>query len=102
MNTSPVWQVFSHSWRDCAQLGPPYAIAKLCMKRTNNKSLPDPNTKSLRREKFTRRGFLKVGSTALAVAGIVPSVVALDRSRSDPGPANQTLDGQNQDSMWPP
>jgi oxalate decarboxylase len=68
------------------------------MKRLNNKSV----TKSPIPGKFTRRGFLKVGSTALAVAGIVPSVGALDRSRSDPGPANETLDGQNQDSMWPP
>jgi len=68
------------------------------MKRLNNKSV----TKSPTAGKFTRRGFLKVGSTALAVAGIVPSVGALDRSRSDPGPANLTLDGQNQDSMWPP
>jgi len=72
------------------------------MKRFNEESLPDANTKSSTREKFTRRGFLKVGSTALAVAGIVPTVSALDASRSDPGPANQMLDGQNQDSMWPP
>jgi oxalate decarboxylase len=29
-------------------------------------------------------------------------VVGADRSKSDPGPANQALDAQNPDSMWPP
>src|SRR3984885_12229447 len=38
---------------------------------------------------------------ALAVAGIAP-VLAADRSRSDPGPGNPSLDGQNPDSIWPP
>src|SRR4030088_2134822 len=40
-------------------------------------------------------------AAALAAAGIVPAMAA-DRSRSDPGPANPALDGQNPDSMWPP
>ena len=56
---------------------------------------------SLSRDKFTRRGFLGIGSAALAVAGIVPAMAA-DRSRSDPGPCDPALDGQNPDSMWPP
>src|SRR5438445_1324857 len=56
---------------------------------------------------FTRRSF--IGKTAVAlgsfaalqkVAGAERS--SADRSRSDPGPANQTLDGQNPDSIWPP
>jgi oxalate decarboxylase len=38
---------------------------------------------------------------ALAVAGIVPAMAA-DRSRSDPGPGDPELDGQNPDSVWPP
>jgi oxalate decarboxylase len=38
---------------------------------------------------------------ALAAAGIVPAMAA-DPSRSDPGPANASLDTQNSDSMWPP
>jgi len=38
---------------------------------------------------------------ALAVGGI-RSVMAEDRSRSDPGPGNPALDGQNRDSAWPP
>jgi len=53
------------------------------------------------RGKFTRRGFLGVGSAALAMAGIVPAMAAEPR-RSDPGPANLPLDSQNPDSMWPP
>jgi oxalate decarboxylase len=56
---------------------------------------------------FTRRSF--IGKTAIAIGsfaalqkvvgaeGVVP-----DRSRTDPGPANPTLDGQNPDSIWPP
>jgi oxalate decarboxylase len=40
-------------------------------------------------------------AAALAAAGIVPALAA-DRSKSDPGPANPALDGQNPDSIWPP
>src|SRR5437879_8232911 len=51
---------------------------------------------------FTRRSF--IGTAAAAVGGFtaLQKVVGADRSKSDPGPANQTLDGQNPDSMWPP
>jgi len=48
---------------------------------------------------FTRRSF--IGKTAVAIGSFVAlqKVVGADRSRSDPGPANQTLDGQNPDSI---
>jgi oxalate decarboxylase len=51
----------------------------------------------------TRRSLLfnVAPAAALAAAGIVPAMAA-DRSRSDPGPGNATLDGQNPDSTWPP
>src|SRR5258708_8514588 len=62
-----------------------------------------------------RRGFLGVGSAALAaVAGGLSVSSALaqegqqagnartDRSATDPGPANNPLDAQNPDSGWPP
>src|ERR1700737_4080759 len=65
--------------------------------------------------KFSRRGFLEVGSAALAaVAGglSISSAMAqegqqagnarTDRSSTDPGPTNKALDAQNQDSAWPP
>jgi oxalate decarboxylase len=67
------------------------------------------------KNQFSRRGFLGVGSAALAaVAGglSVSSTMAqegrragdtrTDRSTSDPGPANGGLDPQNPDSAWPP
>jgi len=67
------------------------------------------------KEQLSRRGFLGVGSAALAVAVGALSVsgaaaqeqsntqtAAGDRSKSDPGPANSDLDGQNPDSIWPP
>jgi len=67
------------------------------------------------KEQFSRRGFLGVGSAALAAAVGALSVsgaaaqgqsdaqnTAGDRSKSDPGPANPGLDGQNPDSIWPP
>jgi oxalate decarboxylase len=49
---------------------------------------------------LSRRGFLGTGMT-LAAAGVL-AAKASDRSPSDPGPANQGLDAQNPDSMWPP
>src|SRR6201997_3136388 len=51
---------------------------------------------------FTRRRFL--GTAAAAVGGFatLQGVVGADRSRTDPGPANPALDGQNPDSIWPP
>jgi oxalate decarboxylase len=51
---------------------------------------------------FTRRSF--IGKTAVAIGSFaaLQKVVGADRSKSDPGPANPALDGQNPDSMWPP
>ena len=51
---------------------------------------------------FTRRSF--IGKTAVAIGSFaaLQKVVGADRSKSDPGPANHELDGQNPDSMWPP
>jgi oxalate decarboxylase len=71
--------------------------------------MSDVSTKDM----FSRRGFLGIGSAALAAAGMlsVDDVVAQDqkpnpiqgnRSASDPGPVNSPLDGQNSDSAWPP
>ena len=71
------------------------------MENFNQISVADANVSSVSRDKFTRRGFLGIGSAALAVAGIAPAMAA-DSSSSDPGPGNPTLDGQNPDSMWPP
>lgn len=53
----------------------------------------------------TRRNLLfnVAPAAALAAAGIAPAMaLAADRSRSDPGPANPALDGQNPASAWPP
>src|SRR5438045_9416019 len=52
----------------------------------------------------SRRRMLLHGASAaglVAAAGIVPAMAA-DRSRTDPGPANSSLDGQNAHSTWPP
>src|ERR1700730_18771481 len=51
---------------------------------------------------FTRRSF--IGKTAVAIGSFaaLQKGVGADRSRSDPGPANAVLDGQNADSIWPP
>jgi oxalate decarboxylase len=68
----------------------------------------DPN-KNL----YSRRGFLGVGSAALAAAGLVSATDAVsqeqrpyptksDRSASAPGPTNPPLDAQNPDSNLPP
>src|SRR6266852_5437841 len=67
------------------------------------------------KDRFSRRGFIGIGSAALAtVAGslAVSGAVAqegqqthktqTDRSATDPGPENMALDGQNPDSAWPP
>lgn len=73
---------------------------------------------------FSRRGFLGVGSAALAAVGMLSSTDAAgqtqqpyppkeerdgkpyptgnDRSASDPGPTNPPLDAQNPDSFLPP
>jgi oxalate decarboxylase len=51
---------------------------------------------------FTRRSF--IGKTAVAIGSFaaLQKVVGADLSKTDPGPANKTLDGQNPDSIWPP
>src|SRR5436190_24379451 len=51
---------------------------------------------------FTRRSF--IGKTAVAIGSFaaLQKVVGADLSKTDPGPANQMLDGQNPDSIWPP
>src|SRR3989442_1559824 len=66
------------------------------------------------KDRFSRRGFLGVGSAALAtVAGSLavtstfaqenPAIkIGTDRSATDPGPTNEALDSQNRDSAWPP
>jgi len=64
---------------------------------------------------FSRRGFLGIGSAALAaVAGSlsvsrvaaqetqVAARARTDRSATDPGPTNSAVDAQNPDSAWPP
>jgi oxalate decarboxylase len=50
---------------------------------------------------FSRRSFM---GTAVAAAGSFAALqkVAGAGRPTDPGPANQPLDGQNPDSMWPP
>src|SRR5882762_318751 len=63
------------------------------------------------KDQFSRRGFLGIGSAALAVAAgsaAVSGAMAQEnqprsgRSATDPGPTNPLLDGQNKDSAWPP
>src|SRR6267143_936525 len=51
---------------------------------------------------LTRRNF--IGKTAIAISSLaaLQKVAGANRSRSDPGPANAGLDGQNPDSIWPP
>jgi oxalate decarboxylase len=51
---------------------------------------------------FTRRSF--IGKTAIAIGSFaaLQKVVGADLSKTDPGPANPGLDGQNPDSIWPP
>ena len=51
---------------------------------------------------LTRRNF--IGKTAIAISSIaaLQKIAGADRSRSDPGPANLGLDGQDPDSIWPP
>jgi oxalate decarboxylase len=61
---------------------------------------------------FSRRGFLEIGSAALAAAGALSANQAAaegqggsesgDRKTSDPAPKNDPLEAQNQDSVLPP
>ena len=63
--------------------------------------------------KVSRRGFLEIGSAALAAAGALSAADAAaqeqhpyptknDRSASAPGPGNPAIDAQNPDSFLPP
>jgi oxalate decarboxylase len=51
---------------------------------------------------FTRRSFLGTAAAAVGSFAALQKVAGADRSKSDPGPANPALDGQNPDSIWPP
>jgi len=51
---------------------------------------------------LTRRNFIGTAAAAVGSFAALQKVVGADRSKSDPGPANRELDGQNPDSMWPP
>jgi oxalate decarboxylase len=66
-----------------------------------------------KKEPVSRRGFLGMGSAALAAAGMIAATDAAaqdqasyptknDRSASAPGPGNPEIDGQNPDSFLPP
>ena len=50
---------------------------------------------------LTRRSFIGTAAAAAGSFAALQKVVGAGHP-SDPGPANQTLDGQNPDSMWPP
>jgi oxalate decarboxylase len=50
---------------------------------------------------FTRRSFIGKTAVGLSSFAALKKIAAADHS-SDPGPANQPLDGQNPDSAWPP
>jgi oxalate decarboxylase len=73
--------------------------------------MSDSAAEKAEKEILTRREFIGVGSAALAAAGILtasgatgqePGNSKRDRSKSDPGPKNTTLDAANPDSQWPP
>src|SRR5258705_13907334 len=66
-----------------------------------------------KKDMFSRRGFLGVGSAALAAAGMLsvadataqdqkPNPTNGNRSKSEPGPKNAALDAANADSHGPP
>ena len=44
------------------------------MENPNQVSVTEADARSVKRDKFTRRGFLGIGSTALAIAGIAPAI----------------------------
>src|SRR5271155_3322644 len=66
----------------------------------------------MKKDAFSRRGFLEMGTAALATAGILSADAAAqnqkpyptkdDRSASAPGPGNPAIDAQNPDSFLPP
>ncbi|MGA9306122.1 MAG: cupin domain-containing protein, partial [Candidatus Sulfotelmatobacter sp.] len=65
-----------------------------------------------KKDAFSRRGFLEMGTAALAAAGMLSADAAAqnqkpyptkdDRSASAPGPGNPAIDAQNPDSFLPP
>jgi oxalate decarboxylase len=69
-------------------------------------------TEDNKKAEFSRRGFLEIGSAAIAAAGFLSATDAAqgqsapqstgDRKTSDPGPTNPPLDAQNPDSGLPP
>jgi oxalate decarboxylase len=76
-----------------------------------SESIEEKAEQKTEKEILTRRGFIGVGSAALAAAGILAGGAATgqeqgnsknNRSKSDPGPTNAPLDAQNPDSTWPP
>jgi oxalate decarboxylase len=77
------------------------------------KEKPKNNNEDADRDIYSRRGFLGMGSAALAAAGLVSASDAAaqeqrpypsksDQSTSAPGPTNPPLDAQNPDSNLPP
>jgi oxalate decarboxylase len=73
-------------------------------RRPNNKFKKTQLGKLLIMSILTRRNFLGSVAAAGGLAALQKVVGAEgpDRSKTDPGPANPTLDGQNPDSIWPP
>jgi oxalate decarboxylase len=77
-------------------------------------SMKDEKPELSKKESYSRRGFLGVGSAAaLAAAGMIAAKEAVaqdqapyptknDRSASAPGPGNPEIDNQNPDSFLPP
>ena len=51
---------------------------------------------------FTRRNFIGTAAAAVGSFATLQKIAGADRSKSDPGPANPGLVGQNPDSIWPP
>jgi hypothetical protein len=51
---------------------------------------------------LTRRNFLGSVAAAGGLAALQKVVMGADQVRTQPGPNNPELQGQNPDSMWPP
>ena len=51
---------------------------------------------------FTRRSFVGTGIAAAGSLAALQTAIGTDRSKTDPGPVNPGLNGQNPDSIWPP
>src|SRR5258708_33952247 len=60
------------------------------------------------KNQFSRRGFLGFSAALAAAGSLAVGAIAqqnphpADRSATDPGPLNDSLDKQNPDSAWPP